>query len=152
MARAHSKSERISRIAQRGRRDLVPRFRQLARGLRDVQHPLALIALVAASALHAGATRAQVSSAPDQSAARASEHTRVVLIGSPGMEELVVRFMAELDSLQLEVVRAPDAEAAPSMTELEELARSHAARVAVRVRKAGRAVDLWLVNPHSHEL
>lgn len=117
-----------------------------------MQHALAIIALGAACALHAGATRAQVASHREQSVAGVSEPTRVVVIGSPGMEELVVRFMAELESLQLEVVRAPDAEAAPSMTELEQLAQSHAARVAVRVRKAGRAVDLWLVNPHSHEL
>lgn len=89
---------------------------------------------------------------PDASAEGVSEPTRIVLVGSPGMEELVVRFMAELGSLHLEVIRAPDAEAAPSMTELEQLAQEHAARVAVRVRRAGRAIDLWLVNPESHEL
>jgi hypothetical protein len=75
-----------------------------------------------------------------------------VLIASPGMEDLVLRFTAELDSLHLEVVRAPDAQTVPSMAELEQLAESHAARVAVRVSRAGRAVDLWLVNPQTHEL
>jgi hypothetical protein len=81
-----------------------------------------------------------------------SSPTRVVLLASPGMEELVVRFIAELGSLRLEVVRAPDTESMPSMVELERLAQAHAARVAVRVGKAGRAVDLWLVNPQTHEL
>jgi hypothetical protein len=82
----------------------------------------------------------------------ASGPTRVVLLASPGMEELVVRFIAELGSLRLEVVRAPDTESVPSMVELERLAELHAARVAVRVSKAGSAVDLWLVNPQTHEL
>jgi hypothetical protein len=81
-----------------------------------------------------------------------SGHIRVVLIASPGMEELVLRFIAELGSLRLEVERAPDTVTAPSMAELERLAREHGARVAVRVGKSGRAVDLWLVNRQSHEL
>jgi hypothetical protein len=68
------------------------------------------------------------------------------------MEELVVRFVAELDSLQLEVIRAPDVETLPSTFELERFAQEHEARVAVRVSRAGRAIDLWLVNPQSHEL
>jgi hypothetical protein len=76
----------------------------------------------------------------------------VVLVAEPGMDDLVRRFTAELDSLRLEVVRAPDAETAPAMAELEQLAQSNVARVAVRVGRAGRAVDLWLVNPETHEL
>jgi hypothetical protein len=117
-----------------------------------VPRSLAALALAAVCGFYAAAAQAQAASEPEASAARAAEPTRVVLVASPGMEELVVRFMAELGSLQLEVIRAPDAEAAPAMSELELLAQSHAARVAVRVRKAGRAIDLWLVNSQSHEL
>jgi hypothetical protein len=67
------------------------------------------------------------------------------------MEELAVRFAAELSSLRLDVVRAADAEIAPSADELEDLARQHGADVALRVSKAGGAVDLWLVNPRTRE-
>lgn len=80
------------------------------------------------------------------------QRTRVVLLVSPGMEELAARFMAELSSLRLDVVRAPDAEAAPSADDLEELARGHGARVALRISRAGGAVDLWLVNPRTREV
>jgi hypothetical protein len=118
-----------------------------------VQHSVAVFALGLAHALWCGAARAQqTSSAADVETASAPHVTRVVLVASPGMEELVVRFIAELGSLRLEVVRAPDTESVPSMVELEQLAQEHSARVAVRVGKAGRAVDLWLVNPQTHEL
>jgi hypothetical protein len=116
-----------------------------------VQHAVALLALGVASMLHCASASAQA--APiGPSTARVAEPTRVVLVASPGMEPLVVRFMAELDSLHLQVVRAPDAESVPSMFDLEQLAHEHAASVAVRVSRAGRAVDLWLVNSRSHEL
>lgn len=115
-----------------------------------MQHPLAMIALGVACALFSGPLLAESGSATET--ATPAVRTRVVLVASPGMEELVVRFIAELGSLRLEVVRAPDTEVLPSMAELERLAQEHAAGVAVRVAKAGRAVDLWLVNPESHEL
>jgi hypothetical protein len=111
-----------------------------------------IIALGLACALFSGPVLAEASADTETAVARPSGLTRVVLVASPGMEQLVVRFIAELGSLRLEVVRAPDTEAVPSMAELERLAQGHAARVAVRVAKAGRAVDLWLVNPESHEL
>jgi hypothetical protein len=117
-----------------------------------VQHPLAIIALGVACALFCNPVLAQANAETDADTATPSGRTRVVIVASPGMDELVVRFMAELGSLRLEVVRAPDTESEPSMVELERLARQHAARVAVRVGKAGRAVDLWLVNPESREL
>jgi hypothetical protein len=117
-----------------------------------VQHSLAIIALGVACSLFGTPASAVTSAETEAHTARPSGPTRVVLVASPGMEELVVRFIAELGSLRLEVVRGPDTEDAPSMPELERLAREHAARVAVRVGKAGRAVDLWLVNPESHEL
>ena len=116
-----------------------------------MQHALALLALGAACVLYGAPTSAQAAR-PEPPARRSTEPTRVVLIASPGMEQLVVRFMAELDSLRLQVVRAPDAETGPSLPELEQLAQDNAARVAVRVGRAGRAVDLWVVNPQSHEL
>lgn len=115
-----------------------------------MQHALAALALGVACALWGSSSAAQAPGQPLP--AHASEPTRVVLIADPGMEDLVLRFIAELDSLKLEVVRAPDAESAPTMPELEQLALQNAARVAVRVGRAGRAVDLWLVNPESHEL
>lgn len=115
-----------------------------------MQHALAALALGVAGALGATSGAAQTPSSPVT--ARASEPTRVVLVAEPGMEDLVLRFIAELDSLKLEVLRAPDAESAPEVPELERLAQQNAARVAVRVSRAGRAVDLWLVNPESHEL
>jgi hypothetical protein len=118
-----------------------------------VQHSLVVLALGLACALFCGPARAETGGATAEAEiSSASSHTRVVLVASPGMEELVVRFIAELGSLRLEVVRAPDTESVPSMVELERLAQEHAARVAVRVGKAGRAVDLWLVNPQTHEL
>lgn len=115
-----------------------------------MQHPLAIIGLGVACALFCSPVLAEGSGATET--ADPALRTRVVLVASPGMEELVVRFIAELGSLRLEVVRAPDTEVLPSMAELERLAQEHAAGVAVRVAKAGRAVDLWLVNPESHEL
>jgi hypothetical protein len=81
-----------------------------------------------------------------------SQTTRIVLVASPGMEELAARFVAELGSLRLDVVRAPDAEIAPSAAELEDLARGHRARAAVRVSRTGATVELWLVNPETHEV
>jgi hypothetical protein len=115
----------------------------------NMQRSLTAVAFSVACALGAAPSAAQ---APDRPAAAAVTPTRVVLVADPGMEDLVRRFIAELDSLKLEVVRAPDAESAPEVPELEQLAQEHAARVAVRVGRAGRAVDLWLVNPESHEL
>jgi hypothetical protein len=128
----------------------VPGLRQMARGLGDVQHPVALAALAVSMFFGVSAAAQTPQKEPKTAPARAP--TRVALIASPGMEELVVRFVAELDSLHLEVVRAPDVETLPSTFELERFAQEHAARVAVRVSRAGRAVDLWLVNPQSHEL
>ncbi|HVY29535.1 MAG TPA: hypothetical protein VHB79_23410 [Polyangiaceae bacterium] len=107
--------------------------------------------LIAAFALTTRAALAQVTGV-EASDAPATQPTRVVLIASPGMDQLVVRFAAELDSLHLEVVRAPDTEGGPTLLELEQLARDNAARVAVRVAKAGTAVDLWVASPQSHEL
>lgn len=131
---------------------MVPRLWHLAGGLRDVQHSLAIIALLVACSLLCTPASATTNAETETPTVRPSGPTRVVLVASPGMEDLVVRFIAELGSLRLEVVRGPDTEDTPSMPELERLAREHAARVAVRVGKAGRAVDLWLVNPESHEL
>lgn len=76
----------------------------------------------------------------------------MALVASPGMEELVVRFVAELDTLGLEVLRPPEVSTLPSTAELERFAQEHDARVAVRVSRAGGAVDLWVVNPQSHEV
>jgi hypothetical protein len=116
-----------------------------------VRYSVIVLALALASTLCGASALAQTAQG-EARAARASAPTRVVLVASPGMEELVLRFVAELDSLHVEVVRAPDTEAKPSMFELESLAQQHEANVAVRVAEAGGAVDLWLVNPHSHEL
>jgi hypothetical protein len=128
----------------------VPGLRWLAGELWDVQHTLALLALSAASALCSATS--QAAAEPGEPGIAAPVPTRVVLIASPGMEELVLRFVAELDSLHLETVRLPAAETGPTVSELEQLAVDHDARVAVRVGKAGRAIDLWLVNPRSQEL
>jgi hypothetical protein len=111
-----------------------------------------VIALGLACALFCRPVMAETGATLEAETYSATGPTRVVLLASPGMEELVVRFIAELGSLRLEVVRAPDTESVPSMVELERLAQEHSARVAVRVGKAGRAVDLWLVNPQTHEL
>jgi hypothetical protein len=116
-----------------------------------VQHSLAVCALAAASALFASSAAAQAANAGAETAP-ARDVTRVVLIASPGMEELVVRFVAELDSLHLEVVRPPALATLPTTFELERMAEEHQARVGVRVSRVGRAIDLWVVNPQSHEV
>lgn len=77
------------------------------------------------------------------------EPTRIVLVSGPGLDDLAGRFAAELSSLRFEVIRK-DA-AAPSNAELEALAVSERARAAVRVAAADSAIDLWLVNPKTHE-
>jgi hypothetical protein len=81
-----------------------------------------------------------------------TEQTRIVLVARSGMDELAHRFVAELRSLRFDVVRAPDAEVAPSTAELESLAVSENARAAVRVEALESSVDLWLVNPQTHEV
>jgi hypothetical protein len=115
-----------------------------------VQHAVAALAFSVAGALCSAHGVAQTSR--EASPAQVSQPTRVVLVADAGMDELVLRFGAELRSLKLEVLRGPDRQSAPTMLELETLAQAHAARVAVRVGRAGRAVDLWLVNPETHEL
>jgi hypothetical protein len=80
-----------------------------------------------------------------------NERLRIVLVVGPHLEELAARFVAELGSMHFDVVRV-DATIVPPVDELEELARRHSARVAVRITRAGNAVDLWLVNPETHEL
>lgn len=128
----------------------LPSVRPLPQGRGNLQRTFASLALGLVCALGAAPCIAQQPDPPR--GASTPQPTRVVLVADPGMEDLVLRFIAELDSLKLEVVRAPDAESAPSVPELEQLAQQNAARVAVRVGRAGRAVDLWLVNPESHEL
>jgi hypothetical protein len=115
-----------------------------------VRHALAILGLGVASALGSFSGRAH--GIEPQNGAPTAAPPRVVIIASPGMEDLVVRFVAEMNSLQIEVTRGPDAASAPDLLELGRLAREHHARVAVRVSKAGPAVDLWLVNPQSQEL
>jgi len=133
----------------------------VAAEFRVVQHTLATakITLGLACALWVGSAPAQSadfveaeSGSEPGAAPPTSERTRIVLVVSPGMEELAVRFVAELSSLRLDVVRAPGGDVAPSAEELEELAGRHGARVALRVSRAGHAVDLWLVNPQTHEV
>lgn len=80
-----------------------------------------------------------------------NERVRIVLVAGPDLEELTARFVAELGSMHFDVVRV-DATLVPRVDELEDLARLHSARVAVRVSRANQAVDLWLVNPETHEL
>lgn len=128
----------------------MPGLRRLAGELRDVQHPLTLLALGVASALYAvsAPTRAET----NQPGVERHERTRVVLVASPGMDELVLRFVAELDSLHLETVRVADFPGNLGSSELERLAVEHSARVAVRVSQSGPAIDLWLVAPRSQEL
>lgn len=82
----------------------------------------------------------------------ASEPTRIVLVARPGMDDLAHRFVAELRSLRFEVLRAADVAAPPTTAELEALALEQGARAAVRVEALESSVDLWLVNPHSHEV
>lgn len=129
----------------------MPRLRGLARELRDVQHALTLLALSAVVALCTAPDSARAEPR-EPGVSTAAQGTRVLLVASPGMEELVLRFAAELDSLRLETVRVPDRVGGPTVSELERLAVEHSARVAVRVSKSGRAIDLWLVNPGSQEL
>jgi hypothetical protein len=116
-----------------------------------VRHALVVLLLGAASA-HSGMTvlAGAAESAPNSALKPAAP--RVVLIASPGMEDLVVRLVAEMHSLQIEVARAPDTTSTTDQLELGRLAQKHHARVAVRVSKAGPAVDLWLVKPQSQEL
>lgn len=110
------------------------------------------VALGVASTLWGAVSRAQAPQS-EPVPARAGAPTRVALVAGPGIEELVVRFVAELDSLRLEVVRPPDvAIPLPSTSELERLAEEQGARVAVGISRAGKAVDLWVVNPQSHEV
>jgi hypothetical protein len=116
-----------------------------------VQHALTLLALSAVIAL-CTVPRSARAEPREPGVATAPQGTRVLLVASPGMEELELRFAAELDSLRLETVRVPDRVDAPTVSELEQLALLHSARVAVRVSKSGRAIDLWLVDPSSQEL
>lgn len=108
-------------------------------------------ALLALATLLLGAVAgAQPRSEP--TAVAAAEPTRIVLVASPGMDELANRFVAELSSLRFDVVRAPDSDAVTSTPELEALAEQQAARVAVRVASSGGAIDLWVVNPVSRDV
>lgn len=117
----------------------------------DVRYAVVVLGIGVASALSGVAGVAHASESGPSRTQRA-EAPRVVLVASPGMEDLVVRFVAEMHSLRLDVVRAPDAVSAPDAVELGRLAQEHRARVAVRVSRAGSAVGLWLVNAQSQEL
>lgn len=84
-------------------------------------------------------------------AARETTPTRIVLVVGPGLEELAQRFSAELSSLRFEVVRLNPPGDASGQAALEALATQQQARAAVRVAAAEGAIDLWLVNPQTHE-
>ena len=77
--------------------------------------------------------------------------TRIVLVMGPGLEELARRFTAELSSLRFEVVRASTPGDTSAQAALEALATEQRARAAVRVAAAEGGIDLWLVNPRTHE-
>lgn len=94
---------------------------------------------------------AQMGSAVSQSAAAEAPPTRIVLVVGSGLEELAQRFAAELASLQFDVVRTTLPGDSPPQTALEALATEQQARAAVRVAAAEGAIDLWLVNPQTHE-
>jgi hypothetical protein len=67
------------------------------------------------------------------------------------LEELAQRFAAELSSLRFEVVRRAPPGDSSAQAALEALATEQRARAAVRVAAADGAIDLWLVNPQTHE-
>jgi hypothetical protein len=80
-----------------------------------------------------------------------SKPTRIVLVAAAGLDELANRFAAELASLHFEVVRAAETAEPQPPSALEALALNEHARAAVRVAAAEGALDLWLVNPTTHE-
>ncbi len=80
-----------------------------------------------------------------------SRPTRIVLSAGPGLDDLANRFAAELTSLHFEVVRAAAAAEPPAPSLLEGLALEQQARAAVRIAAVEGAIDLWLVNPSTHE-
>lgn len=106
---------------------------------------LALQALQALPAL-AAAQSAAAATAPD------AQPTRIVLVSAAALEELTNRFAAELSSLHFEVVRADESAPPQTPSVLEAMALSAGARAAVRVAAAPGALDLWLVNPATHEV
>jgi hypothetical protein len=93
-----------------------------------------------------------VALAPSPEASGESASTRVVLVSAAEIESLASRFAAELTSLHFEVLRLPDGESAPSTNELEALAVELHARATVRVVAVEGGLDLWLVNPATHEV
>jgi hypothetical protein len=80
-----------------------------------------------------------------------SKPTRIVLVAAAGLDELAHRFAAELRSLHFDVVRAAETAEPQAPNALEALALDEHARAAVRVAAAEGALDLWLVNPTTHE-
>lgn len=117
-----------------------------------MQHALSRALLLALLVGAETAVAQQPNVSAEASSNAAAEPTRIVLVASPGMDELANRFVAELRSLRFDVVRAPDAAVAPTTAELEALAVTQQARAAVRVEAVESSVDVWLVNPQSHEV
>ena len=114
---------------------------------RAMKHALWVLLLGSAVAVSAAAA---AQSAPPSETAPDGQPTRIALVAAPDLEDLANRFAAELASLHFEVVRvAAGPESTPAA--LEALARDQQARAAVRVAAAEGAIDLWLVNPTTHE-
>ncbi len=110
----------------------------------------ALVALLMVSAMAvSGAAAAEGTNVAET--APGSQPTRIALLAGPGLEDLANRFSAELASLHFEVVRLAAAPESSTPAALEGLAREQQARAAVRIAAAEGAIDLWLVNPTTHE-